>query len=100
MTITVKNIIEWSKPHRFHREKARQTILFNEKFLVSIVGGDVGLYGDFVEDFEVAILTPDMKSFLTRFIRPEINDDVIPYMKIDEMEELLNFLFFKGFQVK
>jgi len=98
--ITIDDVKRFSKPHQSNPEKAKQTIFFNEQVLISIVGGERGLYGDFEEDFEVALFTPDMKDFITKYFIDTSHDDVIPYMKADELEILLNKLFRKGFQVK
>lgn len=98
--ITIQNIIDWSKPHPAYPDKARQTIIYDDKVYFSIVGGTQGLYGDFEEDFEVAIMTTNEKEFVTKFFFPEGNDDVIPYMKVEDLEKLLNDTFSKGFQVQ
>ena len=96
--ITVENIIEWSKPHPFGGGK--MTRIYNDEIEFSIVGGRQGLYGDFENDFEVAILDKNNGNFKTKFFRPEQHDDVIPYMNKDEMIELVNQLLYKGFQVR
>lgn len=98
--ITIQNIIDWSKPHPSNPDKARQTVICDDKVLFSVVGGAQGLYGDFKEDFEVAIMTEDRKDFITKFFYPEGNDDVIPYMKPEDLEVLVNNIFRKDFQVK
>ena len=98
--ITIQNIIDWSKPHPANPDKARQTVIFDDNVLFSVVGGSQGLYGDFVEDFEVAVMTPDKKDFITKFFFPEGNDDVIPYMKASDLEEMINNILRKGFQVQ
>lgn len=97
---TVKDIIDFSKPHPNQIQGARQTILFNENVRMSIVGGAQGLYGDFKDEFEVAILDQDSNQFVTRFYSPDNNDDVIAYLAGDEMLNLVNKVFVKGFQVK
>ena len=98
--ITIQNIKDWSKPHSNKVVGARQTVIIDDKIILSIVGGASGLYGDFDEDFEVAVLDKEMKSFVTKFFRPEANDDVIPYMKGKELEEFVNMIFQRDFQVK
>jgi hypothetical protein len=54
------------------------------------VGGDTGLYGDFVDTFEVAIFDVQTRDFITRFFYPDASDDVIGWMKSNEVEKLVN----------
>lgn len=96
--ITVENIIEWAKPHPL--EGGKMTRLYNEEIEFSIVGGRSGLYGDFVDDFEVAVLDRKTGDFRTRFFKPELSDDVIGYMSKDDMVEMLNQILKTGFQVR
>ena len=97
--ITVKDIIEWSKPHPLAGGKI--TRLYNKEIEFSIVGGRSGLYGDFVNDFEIAILDNKNGEFVTKFFYPEANDEVIGYMKGNDLEELVNKVFRKeDFQVR
>jgi hypothetical protein len=58
------------------------------------------LYGDFENDFEVAILDRKTGDFRTRFFKPELSDDVIGYMPKDELLEFLNQILGKSFQVR
>jgi hypothetical protein len=95
--ITIENIIEWSKPHPL--EGGKMTRIHNDEIEFSIVGGRSGLYGDFENDFEVAILDRKTGDFRTRFFKPELSDDVIGYMPKDELVEFLNQILGKSFQV-
>ena len=96
---TIDNIKKWAKPHSFIGGK--RTALENDEFVVSIVGGTKGLYGDFEKDFEVAIIDKKSQEFVTKFFYPEKNDDVLPYLDEKEVETLVNKLFNKtGFQVR
>lgn len=96
--ITVQDIIHWSKPH--HVPDARCTILGNGHVIVSIVGGAKGLYGDFNETFEVAILDKETKDFLTNiYHESKSGDDVAPYLNRDELERLVNKVLPNNFQV-
>ena len=95
--ITVENIIEWSKPHPL--DGGRMTRIHNDEIEFSIVGGRSGLYGDFKDDFEVAVIDKKNGEFVTRFFKPELSDDVIGYMKKEDLEEFVNQIFKKGFQV-
>jgi hypothetical protein len=96
--ITVENIIEWSKPHPL--DGGKMTRLYNEEIEFSIVGGRSGLYGDFVNDFEVAVLDRKTGDFRTKFFKPEVTDDVIGYMPKDDMVEMVNQILKTGFQVR
>jgi hypothetical protein len=96
--ITVENIIEWAKPHPL--EGGKMTRIYNDDVEFSIVGGRSGLYGDFINDFEVAIIDRESGDFITKFFKPELGDDVIGYMKGEEMAELVSQIMHKGFQVR
>jgi len=96
--ITTENIIEWSKPHPL--DGGKMTRIFNEEVEASIVGGRSGLYGDFEKDFELAIIDRKSGDFITKFFYPEGSDDVVGYMTGENLTELLNKIFGKGFQVR
>jgi hypothetical protein len=96
--ITLENIIEWSKPHQL--EGGKMTRIYNSEIEASIVGGRSGLYGDFEKDFELGILDRQTGEFVTKFFYPEGNDEVIGYMKAEDLLGLLNRIFGKGFQVR
>jgi hypothetical protein len=96
--ITVENVIEWAKPHPL--DGGKMTRIYNDDIEASIVGGRSGLYGDFEKDFEVAIIDKKDGQFITKFFYPEGNDDVIGYMTGENLVELLNKMFSKGFQVR
>jgi hypothetical protein len=95
--ITIENIIEWAKPHPL--DGGKMTRIHNDEIEFSIVGGRSGLYGDFENDFEVAVIDRKNGEFITRFFKPELSDDVIGYMKKEDLEEFVNQIFKKGFQV-
>jgi hypothetical protein len=96
--ITVENVIDWAKPHPL--DGGKMTRIYNDDIEASIVGGRSGLYGDFEKDFEVAIIDKKDGQFITKFFYPEGNDDVIGYMTGENLVELLNKMFSKGFQVR
>ena len=89
--ITIENIIEWSKPHPL--DGGRITRIHNDEIEFSIVGGRSGLYGDFKDDFEVAVIDKKNGEFVTKFFKPELSDDVIGYMKKEDLEEFVNQIF-------
>jgi hypothetical protein len=96
--ITVENIIEWSKPHPL--DGGKMTRIYNDEIEFSIVGGRSGLYGDFENDFEVAILDRKTGDFRTRFFKPELSDDVVGYMPKNDVVEFVNQILGKSFQVR
>lgn len=97
--ITIEEIKSYSRKHYLSdNDEGRITQLGNNKIVLSIVGGFNGVYGDFQNDFEVAIIDKKSGEFVTNFFLP-YQKDVIEYMKIDELVELVNKLFQNGFQV-
>ena len=95
--ITIEDIKKWSKPHPLanvisikDRSGGKMSRFGNKKIEFSIVGGSTGLYGNFVDTFEVAIFDVETKNFVTKFFYPEASDDVIPYMESSEVEKLVN----------
>jgi hypothetical protein len=100
--ITIEDIISYSKPHPHSGDEGgKQTIIGNDKIMFSIIGGARGLYGDFVDTFEVAIFDTQTGEFRTQFFHPEAGDDVIAYMAKDLVEDLVNRLIKnKDFQVR
>ena len=97
MKITKNDIISYSQEHS--PLGGKRTTLETEDLLISIVGGRNGLYGDFVNDFELAIFELETKSFVTRNYIQELNDDVAGYLNGDELLEIINPLLEKGFRV-
>ena len=98
--ITIEDIKSWSKPHPIG-DGARMTNVYNNKYELSIVGGRKGLYGDFDNTFEVAIFDTKDRNFVTRYFFPELDDDVIGFMRAEKLEELANSIFRNnGFQVR
>ena len=91
--ITIDDIKKWAKPHpttKFNGGNGKQTRFGTNKVEFSIVGGNVGLYGDFENTFEVAIFDVESRDFITRFFYPEASDDVIGCMSSEEVEKLVN----------
>jgi hypothetical protein len=98
--ITIKDIIELSKPHPVGNG-GRVTRIGNNNVEFSIVGGASGLYGDFIDYFEMAIFDTQSGEFVTKFFYPEAGDDVVGYMSGEDLEVLLNkVLKEKDFQVR
>lgn len=88
--ITIEEIIKWSKPHQYTGGEGRMTRFGDGRVTFSIVGGARGLYGDFVETFEVAIFNTETGDFLTNFFYPDEGSNVIGYMSAKKVEELVN----------
>lgn len=98
--ITIKDIQSWSKPYPIG-DGGRMTNIFNNKYELSIVGGRKGLYGDFDKSFEVAVFSTKSREFVTRYFFPELDDDVIGFLRAEKLEELANSIFRNnGFQVR
>jgi hypothetical protein len=98
--ITIKDIINFSKPHPVVGG-GRVLRIGNDNVEFSIVGGARGLYGDFINDFEVAILDKENGEFVTKFFYPEATDDVIGYMPGKDLESIINkVLKDQDFQVR
>jgi hypothetical protein len=98
--ITIQNIIEFSKEHPSLRN-GRITRIGNNNIEFSIVGGANGLYGDFINDFEVAIFDKKNNDFITKFFHPDALDDVMAYMSKEDLEVLINkVLRTNDFQVR
>jgi len=95
--ITKSIILENSKPHPIV-ENGKIIRITNDKIVFSIVGGGNGLYGDFDQTVEVAILDCDTKSFVTKFYYPVNNDDIVGYEPFVSLVEKLNLVFSKGFR--
>jgi hypothetical protein len=89
--ITIKDIIDNAKPHMI--EGGKMLRLVNDKYILSIVGGASGLYGDFEKDFEIAIMDTKNGEFITKLFYPENSDDVIGYLESDKVVEIANSLF-------
>jgi hypothetical protein len=96
--ISIQNIKEWSKTHPMG--KGKRTCIHNEVVEMSIVGGASGLYGDFEDDFEIAIFDKSTKDFVTKYFFPDNGDDVVGYISSEDLESVVNKIFQSGFQVR
>jgi hypothetical protein len=65
-----------------------QSIFEFGKYVVSIVGGTKGLYGDFETTFEIAIIEVKSGNFVTKLFCG--GADVMGYCTIETMEDILN----------
>jgi len=85
---TIQDVIDLSVDDNMGGK--RTTIEVNN-FIVSIVGGRQGLYGDFVNDFEVAVMDKKRNVFVTKLFF-SVEDDVLPYKSGEEVEEILDIV--------
>ena len=88
--LTVEHIIKNSKPHPTAHIRGGNARMYREfvgDYILSIVGGGEGLYGDFKEDFEVALLDHDTGDFVTGSYSTR-GDDVMGYATIDEINKI------------
>jgi hypothetical protein len=83
--LTVEFIKDNSKPHTIG--KGRMFTMQIGNYCLSIVGGAMGLYGDFENDFEVAIIDKESDKFVTSFFARR-GDDVLSYATIDEINDM------------
>jgi UDP-N-acetylglucosamine:LPS N-acetylglucosamine transferase len=93
--ITIQEIIDRSVPHGYKKDGRRSTIE-TEKFILSIVGGSQGLYGDFKDTFEVAVIDKKNGDFVTKLFEPEAIDDVMGYVPADKVVEIANYFVEKN----
>lgn len=88
--LTIEYIRKNSKPHPLSFIKGEDARMYREfigDYVLSIVGGGTGLYGDFINDFEVALIDQDSGDFVTSAYSSR-GDDVMGYSTIDEINEL------------
>jgi hypothetical protein len=97
--ITVQNIIDWASPHGLGRGMKHLRI-GNEHFLFSIVGGGEGLYGDFINTFEVAVINLDTNDYMTSFFF-DTDSEVVGHISGEEIVGVINRINNKNdFQVR
>lgn len=91
--LTIEYIQKNSKQHPMAKsgvDSYKDAKMFQLKignFTLSIVGGAQSLYGDFVNDFEVALIDDETGEFVTgKYCRR--GDEVLAYADIDEINEI------------
>jgi hypothetical protein len=93
--LTKEHIIQNSKPHGMassglpNYRNARQYTEKVGNYTLSIVGGCDGLYGNFKNTFEVALIDDNNGEFVTgKYSSSTKSDDVLGYATIDEINDL------------
>ena len=88
---TYEDILALAKTHP--TGEGKHTIVETADYQVSIVGGRQGLYGDFINDFEVAIIRKSDSDFVSGEFFPDYSDSmgqVMPYITKEQMLEVVN----------
>jgi hypothetical protein len=90
--ITFEDILKKSEPHLING--GRRVRYETPNIIISIVGGS-GLYGDFDETFEVALIDKKSGSFISDTLYPEYNDsmgEIMPHITREQMLKVVNEL--------
>lgn len=83
---TIEDVLDSKVEHPLGGYKS--TIQVGE-YTVSIVGGRVGLYGDFINTFELAIFNKEI-DFVTKDLVSSADDDVIGWLDKEELMDIIN----------
>ena len=92
---TIQDIIDMSVPHGY-RDNGRRTAIETDRFVLSIVGGSQGLYGDFKDSFEVAVIDKKTGNFVTELFEPEATDEVMGYVPAEDVVRIANYFVQKS----
>ena len=84
--ITIDDIKNYSKIHG--PLGGKRTVIEYNDCIISIVGGRERLYGDFNDNFELAVRDKKTNEFITS--KYYGSDDVVPYMSAPILVDLLN----------
>ena len=91
--ITFEQVLEKSQPHPVGEGKMVR--YETPQLIISIVGGRQGLYGDFDELFEVAIIDKKSGDFISDKLYSEYCDSsgqIMPYVTREQMLKVVNEL--------
>lgn len=83
---TIKDVLDSKVEHPLGGYQS--TIQVGE-YTVSVVGGRVGLYGDFINTFELAIFNKE-RDFVTKDLVSSADDDVIGWLDKEELMDIIN----------
>lgn len=91
--ITFEQVLEKSQPHPVG--EGRMVRYETPQLIISIVGGRQGLYGDFNESFEMAIIDKKSNDFISDKLYSEYCDSsgqIMPYVTREQMLKVVNEL--------
>lgn len=91
--ITFEQVLEKSQTHPMG--EGRMVRYETPQLIISIVGGRVGLYGDFNESFEMAIIDKKSNDFISDKLYSEYCDSsgqIMPYVTREQMLKVVNEL--------
>lgn len=91
--ITFEDILKKSEPHLING--GRRVRYETPNIIISIVGGGGGLYGDFDETFEVALIDKKSGDFISDTLYPEYSDsmgEIMPHITREQMLKVVNEL--------
>lgn len=91
--ITFEQVLEKSQPHPVGEGKMVR--YETPQLIISIVGGRQGLYGDFNESFEMAIIDKKSNDFISDKLYSEYCDSsgqIMPYVTREQMLKVVNEL--------
>lgn len=87
---TWEDVFKKSKVHPIG--EGRQSVFEIGDLTVSIVGGRDGLYGNFFTTFELAVIDKNSNFVTNSVLEKKGEDDVLGYLELDEVVDILNFL--------
>lgn len=83
---TIKDVMDSRIDHPLGGYQSRFDV---GKYEVSVVGGRYGLYGDFVNTFELAIFDKE-GNFATKKLVASASDDVVGWLDKEELMDIIN----------
>ena len=90
--MNVDELLDRAEPHPSGLGGKQVRIQYGN-YVVSIVGGRTGLYGDFVDTFEVAVMSKDgFGDFKTKHFFPDATDDVLGWISKMDLIEVLKIV--------
>jgi len=91
--ITFEDILKKSETHLING--GRMVRYETPDIIISIVGGGAGLYGDFNETFEVALIDKKSGDFISDTLYSEYSDsmgEIMPHITREQMLKVVNEL--------
>jgi hypothetical protein len=90
MEYTIEDIFEMKQPHPLG---GYQTSIDMGKYVISIVGGGRGLYGDFKTTFELAVIDQKSGDFVTQKLIPSADGEVMGWVDKEQLMDIINSIF-------